>query len=64
MILRASGTIAACAKHFAGYGAVESGRDYATTNIPENEVAQCLSAAVQSGRRCRRSDADDLVQRS
>jgi beta-glucosidase len=30
--------IAACAKHFAGYGASESGRDYATTNIPENEL--------------------------
>jgi beta-glucosidase len=32
------GTIAACAKHFAGYGASESGRDYAATNIPENEL--------------------------
>jgi len=32
------GAIAACAKHFAGYGASESGRDYATTNIPENEL--------------------------
>lgn len=30
--------IASCVKHFAGYGAVESGRDYATTNIPENEL--------------------------
>ncbi|GAA0858613.1 beta-glucosidase BglX [Aliiglaciecola litoralis] len=30
--------LAACAKHFAGYGASESGRDYATTNIPENEL--------------------------
>ena len=28
------GSIAACAKHFAGYGAVESGLDYNTTNIP------------------------------
>lgn len=36
--LAAPGTIAACAKHFAGYGASESGRDYATTNIPENEL--------------------------
>ena len=36
--LSAPDTIAACAKHFAGYGAVESGRDYATTNIPENEL--------------------------
>lgn len=31
-------TLAACAKHFAGYGACESGRDYSTTNIPENEL--------------------------
>jgi beta-glucosidase len=36
--LSAPGSIAACAKHFAGYGAVESGRDYATTNIPESEL--------------------------
>jgi beta-glucosidase len=32
------GSIAACAKHFAGYGAVESGADYNTTNIPETEL--------------------------
>ncbi len=31
-------SIAACAKHFAGYGASEGGRDYNTTNIPENEL--------------------------
>jgi beta-glucosidase len=36
--LAGDGSIAACAKHFAGYGAAESGRDYATTNIPENEL--------------------------
>ena len=28
-------SVAACAKHFAGYGAVEGGRDYDTANIPE-----------------------------
>jgi len=33
-----TGSIAACAKHFIGYGAVESGRDYATTNIPDTEL--------------------------
>ncbi|MEM7280001.1 MAG: beta-glucosidase BglX [Pseudomonadota bacterium] len=47
------GTIAACAKHFAGYGAVESGRDYATTNIPENELRNVylppFHAAVEAG---------------
>jgi beta-glucosidase len=36
--LSESTSIAACAKHFAGYGASESGRDYNTTNIPENEL--------------------------
>ncbi len=30
--------IAACAKHFAAYGASESGRDYNTTNISEHEL--------------------------
>ena len=47
------GTIAACAKHFAGYGAAESGRDYATTNIPENELRnvylQPFKAVVDAG---------------
>lgn len=37
-LLSDTGAIAACAKHFAGYGASESGRDYASTNIPENEL--------------------------
>lgn len=31
-------SLAACAKHFVGYGAVEAGRDYATTLIPPNEM--------------------------
>ena len=51
--LSAIGTIAACAKHFAGYGAAESGRDYATTNIPENELRNVylrpFKAAVDAG---------------
>ncbi|NNC77478.1 MAG: glycosyl hydrolase [Woeseiaceae bacterium] len=51
--LAASDTIAACAKHFAGYGAAESGRDYATTNIPENELRNVylppFKAAVDAG---------------
>ena len=46
-------SIAACAKHFAGYGASESGRDYATTNIPENELRNVylppFRAAVDEG---------------
>jgi len=51
--LSAPGAIAACAKHFAGYGAAESGRDYATTNIPENELRNVylppFRAAVDAG---------------
>jgi len=47
------GTIAACAKHFAGYGASEAGRDYNTTNIPENELRNVylppFKAAVSAG---------------
>jgi len=51
--LSAPGAIAACVKHFAGYGASESGRDYATTNIPENELRNVylppFRAAVDAG---------------
>jgi beta-glucosidase len=51
--MAAPGSIAACAKHFAGYGAAESGRDYATTNIPENELRNVhlrpFKAAVDAG---------------
>jgi len=51
--LAAHGSIAACAKHFAGYGASESGRDYNTTNIPENELRNVylrpFEAAVDAG---------------
>ena len=51
--LASPGTIAACAKHFAGYGASESGRDYNTTNIPENELRNVylppFNAAVDAG---------------
>ena len=32
------GSIAACAKHFAAYGAAEAGKDYNTANVPENEL--------------------------
>ncbi len=45
--------IAACVKHFAGYGASESGKDYNTTNIPENELRNVylrpFKAAVDAG---------------
>ena len=49
----APGSIAACAKHFAGYGAVESGRDYATTNIPDTKLRNVymrpFEAAIEAG---------------
>lgn len=51
--LAAPGTIAACAKHFAGYGAAESGRDYATTSIPEIDLRNVyfppFKAAIDAG---------------
>lgn len=51
--LSAPGAIAACAKHFAGYGACESGRDYNTTNVPENELRNVylppFRAAIEAG---------------
>ena len=51
--LASTGSIAACAKHFAGYGAAESGRDYATTNISENELRNVhlrpFKAAIDAG---------------
>ena len=51
--LAATGSIAACAKHFVGYGAVESGRDYATTDIPDTSLRNVyfrpFSAAVDAG---------------
>lgn len=47
------GSIAACAKHFAGYGASEAGRDYNSTNIPENELRAVhlppFEAAIAAG---------------
>jgi len=62
--LSEAGTIAACAKHFAGYGAAESGRDYATTNIPENELRnvylQPFNAAIESGVRTLMTSFSDL----
>ncbi|MDT0595321.1 glycoside hydrolase family 3 N-terminal domain-containing protein [Glaciecola petra] len=45
--------IASCAKHFAGYGYTESGRDYSYANISENELRNVVlppfHAAVKAG---------------
>ncbi len=46
-------TMAACMKHFAGYGAVEGGRDYNTTIIPEPILREVylppFKAAIEAG---------------
>jgi beta-glucosidase len=46
-------TMAACAKHFAGYGATEGGRDYNTTWIPEVQLRETylppFKAAADAG---------------
>jgi beta-glucosidase len=51
--LDAPDSIAACAKHFAGYGAVEAGRDYATTDVTQRQLRDVylppFKAAVDAG---------------
>jgi beta-glucosidase len=41
----------ACAKHFAGYGFAESGRDYNTVDVSETltEYISSFKAAVDAG---------------
>ena len=62
--LAEAGSIAACAKHFAGYGASESGRDYNTANIPENELRNVylppFKAAAEAGAATFMSSFSDL----
>jgi beta-glucosidase len=45
--------ILACAKHFAGYGAAQAGRDYHTTDIPERSLRDIylppFRAAIDAG---------------
>jgi len=51
--LAAEDSIAACAKHYVGYGAAEGGRDYNTTDISEHTLRQIylppFKAAVDAG---------------
>ncbi len=46
-------SLAACVKHYAGYGAAEGGRDYNTANIPEHILRDIIlppfHAAVDAG---------------
>jgi beta-glucosidase len=48
--LDAPDSIAACAKHYVGYGAAEAGRDYNTTWIPENLLRDVYLAPFQASR--------------
>ncbi len=51
--LNSSSSIAACPKHFVGYGAAEGGRDYNSTFIPERQLRNVylppFEAAVKAG---------------
>jgi beta-glucosidase len=51
--LGAPGTILACAKHFAAYGAAQAGRDYFTTDVTERVLRETylppFRAAVEAG---------------
>ncbi len=59
--LDAPDSIAACAKHYVGYGAAEGGRDYNTTWIPEIQLREVFSSR-SSGARGRRGDLHECVQ--
>ena len=51
--LSSSERVASCAKHFAGYGATEAGREYNTTSIPDQQLWEMhlppFKAAVDAG---------------
>ncbi|MFO7656126.1 MAG: beta-glucosidase BglX [Bacteroidales bacterium] len=57
-------TIAACGKHFVGYGAAEGGKDYNTTLIPEAELRNIylpsFKAFVEAGGQTIMSAFNDL----
>ena len=48
--LEAPDSVAACGKHYVGYGAAEAGRDYNTTWIPENLLRDVYLAPFQASR--------------
>lgn len=62
--LAAAERIAACAKHYVGYGAAEGGRDYNTTNIPDgllrNVYLPSFKACVDAGAATLMSAFNDL----
>jgi len=48
--LNAPDSIAACAKHYVGYGAAEGGRDYNTTWIPEIQLREVFLRSFHAAR--------------
>ncbi len=48
--LSTADSIAACAKHYVGYGAAEAGRDYNTTEISERTLRQTYLPPFQAAR--------------
>src|SRR5664279_320576 len=48
--LEAADSIAACAKHYVGYGAAEGGRDYNTTWIPEIQLREVFLRSFDAAR--------------
>ncbi|MGV2989865.1 glycoside hydrolase family 3 N-terminal domain-containing protein [Vibrio sp. E150_011] len=62
--LSAPTSMVACAKHFVGYGASESGCDYDTTELSENSLANTylppFTAAINAGVRTFMSGFNDL----
>jgi beta-glucosidase len=62
--LNRSDSLAACLKHFAGYGACEAGRDYNSTFMPEGELRQThlppFKRAIEAGGRTIMASFSDL----
>jgi beta-glucosidase len=46
--LRSSDSLAACAKHWVGYGAAEAGRDYSTTELSERTLREIYFPPFQA----------------
>ena len=61
--LKANEQMLACIKHFAAYGAGESGLDYNTVDMSERTASRSIPANLQGGLRCGRVVGDGLVQR-
>ena len=59
-----AGGLATAAKHFAGYGAVEGGRDYDATNIPQGELRDVYLPPFRAALEGRRHLADERLQRA